>query len=132
VPNAQVSFYTATRQDVIPILSVSMADAHAYEVRSGRRITADVLAAYWSDLFTDFRSAALGDPPRRLRALHAGDSLVLLGQALARAKAAGDGIGDVTPVLPASVQHHLARLAVAVPADYDRPRQTPAPASEGP
>ena len=115
-----VVFRGAVTHQRITVLEVSAADARAYELRSGRQVTRGVLAAYWADLLSDFGAIAMGRRPSRTLALHDGDALGVLYQALRSSVGQGGGLRAAAELLPSSVKHHLERLASAVPIDYDR------------
>ena len=116
---ATVAFRGGPGQQTLAVLTVTAGDAQAYERRSGRRVDPNLLAAYWADLLTDFWAINLGKPPSRLLALHDGDSLGLLYQALKNTEDEGGlRIEEAAKRLTSSVQHHLERLASAVPSDY--------------
>lgn len=51
-------------RDVL-IITVSASDAIAYDVRSERRVSADLLALYWSALLSDYRTIAYERQPPR-------------------------------------------------------------------
>jgi hypothetical protein len=47
-------------------------------------VTPDLLARYWADLLSDFGAVSRGERPERLLALHEGEALAVLREALAR------------------------------------------------
>ncbi len=103
------------------ILAVFSHDAIAYDVRSERRVTTDLLAMYWSALLNDYWTIAFQrQPPERLRRLHRGEALMLL-YAVVRNIPDDEEFSLINRVqqLPRSVQKHLERLASAVPDDFD-------------
>jgi len=110
---------TGTSRSII-VVSVSARDASAYQRRSGRRVTPDLLAAYWSDLLADYWSLALdGCPPDRLANLHDGEALQELYDMLDVSIAnKADRLSGAFQSLPNKEQEHLLRLAVSVPGDY--------------
>ncbi len=119
-PAGSVVFRPASGQRDIAVLAVSAADAHAYQLRSGRIVTREILAAYWSDLLSDFWALSFGRPPRRTMALHDGEALGVLFEALERSPGGSEGrLRAAAEWLPRSTRHHLERLAAAVPIDYD-------------
>ena len=103
------------------IVAVSHSDANAYDVRSERRVTTDLLAIYWSALLNDYWTIAFQrQPPERLRHLHRGEALMLL-YAVVRNIPDDEEFSLIRGAkqLPRSVQTHLERLALAVPDDFD-------------
>ncbi len=115
-----VVFQGMSTHQRITVLEISAADARAYELRSGRQVSRDLLAAYWADLLTDFGAIAKGRRPSRTLALHDGDALGVLFEALRSSGGQGGGLRAAAELLPSSVKHHLERLTAAVPIDYDR------------
>lgn len=111
---------TGTRQTVM-IVSVSARDANTYQRRSGRRVTPDLLAAYWSDLLTDYWSIALGNrPPERLAMLHEGEALQeLYGSLDTSISNEADRLTGAFQSLPKQEQDHLLQLAVSIPRDFN-------------
>ena len=105
----------------VTVVSVSTRDASAYQRRSGRRVTADLLAAYWSDLLTDYWSLALeGQPPVRLAALHEGEALQELYDGLDKSIGNdADRLSGAFLSLPKQERDHLLQLAVSVPRDFN-------------
>lgn len=107
------------KPDVL-IAVVSGSDAIAYDVRSERRVTTDLLAMYWAALLNDYWTIAFErQPPERLRHLHRGEALMLL-YAVIRNTPDDEEFSLVGGVqqLPKSIQAHLERLALAVPDDF--------------
>lgn len=105
----------------VSIIGVFSHDAIAYDVRSERRVTTDLLAMYWSALLNDYWTIAFQrQPPERLRHLHRGEALMLL-YAVVRNIPDDEEFSLIRRVqqLPRSVQQHLERLALAVPDDFD-------------
>ena len=105
----------------VSIIAVSGSDAIAYDVRSERRVTTDLLAMYWSALLNDYWTIAFQrQPPERLRRLHRGEALMLL-YAVIRNTPDDEEFSLIRGVqqLPQSVRTHLERLALAVPDDFD-------------
>ena len=104
--------------DVV-IASVSTRDARAYQRRSGRSVHPGLLAAYWSDLLSDYWSIAiLGEPPRRLIGLHEGEALRTL---FGLQETSGDGTRPFTAAvqsLSSPVRDHLLLLAGTVPRGF--------------
>ncbi len=106
------------KQQMIRVLTVSARDAHAYELRSGRSVTPDLLARYWADLFSDFWAVAHSEPPERLLALHEGEALGVLREALAQLDEPDGTLRAAAELVPSSTRHHLQRLARTVPVEY--------------
>ena len=108
-------------RDVV-IVSISARDARAYQTRSGRPVRPALLAAYWSDLLSDYWSiAVLGEPPRQLVGLHEGEAL----QTLFRLRGTG-GEGKrpfkaAVQSLPRPARDHLSQLAGTVPRGFSAP-----------
>ncbi len=102
------------------IISVSKEDAHAYQRRSGRHISQDLLAAYWSDLLSDYWALAFGgQQPERLAKLHEGGALQDLYERLDKSDTAGEHrLSRAFQSLPKQEQDHLLKLAVSVPDDF--------------
>ncbi len=118
---AQVVFRAGTAegtQQTILVLKVSTGDARAYELRSGRGVTPDLLARYWADLLSDFGAVSRGERPERLLALHEGEALAVLREALARLGEPDRTLGAAAEGVPSSTRHHLLRLAQTVPMEY--------------
>ena len=118
---AQVVFHAGTdarKQQMIRVLTVSAGDARAYELRSGRSVTPDLLARYWADLLSDFWAVAHGEPPERLLALHEGEALGVLREALAQLDESDGTLRAAVELVPSSTRHHLQRLARTVPMEY--------------
>ncbi len=118
---AQVVFRAGadeTKQQMIRVVTVSAGDARAYELRSGRSVTPDLLANYWADLFSDFWAVAHGEPPERLLALHEGEALGVLREALAQLDEPDGTLRAAAELVPSSTRHHLQRLAQTVPMEY--------------
>ncbi len=118
---AQVVFRAGSderKQQMIRVLTVSAGDARAYELRSGRSVTPDLLARYWADLFSDFWAVAHGEAPERLLALHEGQALGVLREALAQLDEPDGTLRAAAERVPSSTRHHLQRLARTVPMEY--------------
>ena len=107
-----------TKQQMIRVLTVSARDARAYELRSGRSVTPDLLAMYWADLLSDFWAVTHGEPPKRLLTLHEGEALRVLREALAQLDEPDGTLGAAAELVPSSTRHHLQRLARTVPVEY--------------
>ena len=116
-----VMFTAAGSGRTFIIVSVSPRDASAYQRRSGRRVTPDLLAAYWSDLLTDYWSLALGSrPPDRLATLHEGEALQELYDGLDKSISNdADRLTGAFQSLPKQERDHLLQLAVSVPRDFN-------------
>jgi hypothetical protein len=118
---AQVVFHARadeSEQQFIQVLTVSAGDARAYELRSGRSVTPDLLARYWADLFSDFWAVAHGEPPERLLAIHHGEALGVLREAFVQLDEPDGTLRAAAELVPSSTRHHLQRLAKAVPVEY--------------
>ncbi len=120
VSGSQVVFRAGAdgKQQTIRMLTVSAGDARAYELRSGRSVTPDLLAMYWADLFSDFWAVAHGEPPEQLRALHEGEALGVFHEALVSLDGPDGALRAAVELLPSSTRHHLQRLARTVPMEY--------------
>ena len=117
----QVVFRAGTDQETqqtILVLKVSTGDAIAYERRSGRGVTPDLLARYWADLLSDFGAVSRGETPKRLLALHEGEALAVLREAFAHLGEGDRTLGAAAEGVPSSTRHHLLRLAQTVPMEY--------------
>ena len=116
-----VVFQDDARTLDVLIVAVSGSDANAYDSRSERRVTTELLAIYWSALLNDYWTIAFQrQPPERLRRLHRGEALMLL-YAVVRNMPDSEEFSLIRGIqqLPQSVQSHLERLALAVPDDFD-------------
>ena len=115
-----VMFTTIGTTRTVIVVSVSAQDASAYQRRSGRQVTPDLLAAYWSDLLTDYWSLALdGRPPVRLANLHEGEALQELYDVLDMSiQNNADRLTVAFKALPKQERDHLSQLAVSVPRDF--------------
>jgi len=102
------------------IVTISAQDARAYHRRSGRHVSQDLLAAYWSDLLTDYWALSLGgQPPERLTKLHEGGALQELYEGLDKAvNTDADRLSRAFQALPKQERDHLLKLAVSVPSDF--------------
>ena len=103
------------------ILTVSKQDANAYERRSGHRITTNLLAAYWSDLLSDYWSLTLNHrSPTRLVKLHEGEALLKLYSGSNNSVHRGDTANITTAyqALTNQQREHLLHLAETVPKDF--------------
>ncbi len=118
---AKVVMYQGAGIREVPIVTVNRRDAYAYDVRSERRVTSDLLAAYWAALLNDYWAIAfLQRPPTRLTNLHRGDALVLLFELVYRTGFDEPvNLGLVAQQLPGAILGHLERLAQAIPDDFD-------------
>lgn len=132
VAGSDAVMFTATRTTrTVIVVSVSAQDASTYQRRSGRRVTPDLLAAYWSDLLTDYWSLALdGRPPVRLAKLHEGEALQELYDGLDTSiKDDAERLAGAFQSLPKQEREHLLRLATSVPRDFkatdEHARETP-------
>ncbi len=101
------------------IASVTGRDADAYQRRSGRRVTPDLLAEYWAALLNDYWSIyVLARPPRRLVGLHEGEALESLYQAVKQAAEGAKAVESAVQQLPRAALQHLERLAAVVPVEF--------------
>ena len=116
-----VVFHSRDPLSTVVILSVTVQDAHTYQKRSGRRVTSDLLAAYWSLLLADFWSiAVIGEPPTRLLHLHEGEVLrTLYDRVASLANSETPMLGAATQSLSRLERDHLLRLATTVPREFD-------------
>jgi hypothetical protein len=112
-----VILYEPEEGTVHPVLSVTGADAVAFQRRSNRvDLDAAILAAYWSSLLDDIWSVAFrGEEPQRLSGLHDSDALRLLFDLTVTT---GDDLGSAVARMPSEVQHHLEELIHTVPSDF--------------
>lgn len=119
--NDTVVFRDAAGTQELPIVTVSMSDAIAYDVRSESSVTTDLLAMYWSALLSDYWTIAFDRmPPERLRHLHRGEALLLLYSVVRNMPLdTSFSLHRGVQRLPQSIQQHLDRLAYAVPYDFD-------------
>ena len=107
----------------LPIITVNHRDVFAYDVRSERRVTLDLLTHYWIALLNDYWAIAFRNrPPDRLAEVHRGDALMLLFNIV------NEGTGKeprsltlAVQQLPGPIRSHLERLATAVPGDFNAP-----------
>ncbi len=116
-----VMFTVPGTTQTVMVVSVSAQDASAYQRRSGRRVTPDLLASYWSDLLTDYWSIALGGrPPDRLSMLHEGEALQELYESLDTSiDNDADRLTSAFQSLPKQERDHLLQLAVSVPRNFN-------------
>lgn len=116
-----VMFYRENTKIPTTILNVSHADAKAYQRRSGRTVSPALLAAYWSDLLSDYWTIATNRAtPLKLAELHDGEALnALHEQWSASAKAGPVALSEATRLLPRQTQQHLLQLATTVPRDFE-------------
>ena len=119
-----VVFRPNPSQEEVRVLSVTRRDARAYGIRSGRRVTPDLLAAYWSALLNDYWAIAFEQtPPSRTVSIHEGEALTKLYQAVVRSSENGaQNLGSVAQQLPRDARRHLDRLAAVVPVDFSEER----------
>ena len=115
-----VMFYGRNTYRPMMILKISHVDAHAYQQRSGRAVSPTLLAAYWSDLLSDYWSIAVnGATPTRLSDLHEGEALeALYEQWKTSSETETARLADAARLLPGQEQKHLLRLATTVPHDF--------------
>jgi len=115
-----VMFYGRDSDVPVTILNVSQSDAIAYQRRSGRAVTPAVLAAYWSDLLSDYWSIVINQSaPERLSDLHEGEVLQSLYEQWEISSVTESAkLEDAVQLLPRQQQQHLRRLAITVPHDF--------------
>ena len=102
---AEVVVYHGPELREVAIVTANRHDAHAYDVRSERRVTS------WAITF-------LQQLPKRLTNLHRGDALVLLFELVYRTGFDEPvNLGLAARQLPSAILGHLERLALAVPDD---------------
>lgn len=120
VGHGMVVFYGKNVQNPMIILKVSDSDALAYQQRSGRKVTPALLAAYWSDLLSDYWAIVVNKAaPARLSGLHEGEALDSLFEQWEKSRKAGSArLGDTARLLPRQMQQHLLQLATTVPHDF--------------
>ncbi len=106
----------------IVIVSVSAEDAYTYQLRSGRQVTTELLAAYWSALLSDYWSILIANqPPARLLGLYDGAALQVLYDRWVASSASDDYSKLTMTLLSLSNQQreHLLRLATWMPRDFN-------------
>jgi len=115
-----VVFYGKSNQRPVVVLSVTSEDATAYQRRSGRAVKPALLAAYWSDLLSDYWSVVVDKTaPVRLAGLHEGEALdALLVQWGKTSETEEARLLDAALLLPRQTQQHLLQLATTVPHDF--------------
>ena len=118
---AELVVYHSADLRELPIITVSRHDVAAYDVRSERRVTADLLASYWAALLNDYWAITFQRrAPSRLVNLHRGDALTLLFEVVNRTGPDEPlNLGAAVQRLPGAIQSHLERLATTVPDDFD-------------
>jgi hypothetical protein len=122
-----VMFFERRGAHAVVIVSVSEDDAYTYQRRSGRRVTPELLSAYWSALLSDYWSIAIADKsPAMLTGIHEGEALQALYDRLTtsgsndRSKLKG-----ILESLPQQQQEHLLRLSTGVPHEFMPFHSTP-------
>lgn len=115
-----IMFYPNGADNPLIILNVSRSDASAYQLRSGRKVTPEQLAAYWSDLLSDYWSIVINSvAPDRLADLHEGEVLKALHEQWQKSNETESAqLADAAQLLPRPQQQHLLRLAMTVPRDF--------------
>lgn len=115
----QVVYHSVTLRE-LSIVTLNSQDIYAYDVRSERRVTADVLASYWAALLNDYWAIAVQNrAPMRLVNLHRGAALNLLFEIVNSTDAKQQGsLAPAIEQLPVEIQGQLKRLATAVPDDF--------------
>jgi len=115
-----VVYHSADLHEV-PIITLNLQDVNAYDARSERRVTSDLLASYWAALFNDYWAITLQHrSPSRLVNLHRGGALKRLNEVV-NSTASNEqlNLGLAVQQLPAAMQRQLESLATAVPDDFD-------------
>lgn len=117
---SSIEFHGEKIHSPLIILKVTTADAYAYQRRSGRTLTPDILAAYWSDLLSDYWSITINKvAPTRLAGLHEGEALIALHEQWTSLSSTSTAqLADAAQRLPRQEQQHLLHLATTVPRDY--------------
>jgi len=115
----QVVYHSAKLREV-PIITLDRQDIDDYGIRSKRRITAEVLAAYWAALLNDYWAISVQHrAPSRLVNLRDGAALK---QFFERVHATDAGqeknAGLADQQMQPELRQQLERLASAVPDDY--------------
>lgn len=115
-----VMFYGQNASQPIYILNISTADAYAYQLRSSRKVTPTLLAAYWSRLLTDYWSITVNDVnPVQLSDVHEGEALKNLYQQWIKPPVIPTArLQDAAQLLSSQTQQHLQHLATRVPRDF--------------
>ena len=115
-----VMFYASNMHAPRMIMKVSDSDAKAYQRRSGRAVSPNLLAAYWSDLLSDYWSIVISkSSPARLSDLHEGEALTALHEQWKSSSEMDTArLTDAVQLLPRQQQQHLLRLAATVPHDF--------------
>jgi len=116
-----VVFYGREPLRNIIIVSITQQDARAYQQRSGRRVTPELLASYWSDLLSDYWSVAItGEPPTRLTRYHEGEALQALYESLTTSGGTDAvELADALKSFPRQEFNHLSKLATTIPREFD-------------
>lgn len=116
----QVVYHSVSLREV-PIITLDRQDIDAYDRRSDRRVTSEVLASYWAALLNDYWAIAVQHrPPSRLVSLHRGAALKLLFEVVHAEDAEQQGYSKMAfEQLPADKRKHLRGLATAVPEDFN-------------
>jgi hypothetical protein len=122
-----VMFFDRHGAHAVVIVSVSEDDAYTYERRSARKVTPELLSAYWSALLSDYWSIAIADEsPAKLTNIHEGEALQALHDRLTASGTENrpklEGILDS---LSQQQQEHLLRLSTGIPHEFTPPHGTP-------
>ncbi len=116
-----VVFFGRDPMRSVNIVTISQQDARAYQKRSGRWVTPELLANYWSDLLSDYWSVAItGEPPTRLTRYHEGEALQTLYESLTTPGVTdADQFANALKSFPHQELNHLAKLATTIPHEFD-------------
>ncbi len=115
----QIVYHSVTLRE-LPIITLEVQDIYAYDVRSARSVTSDVLASYWAALLNDYWAISVQHrPPSRLVNLNRGAALKLLFDTFNATDFDQQGNFDVAiEQLPVEIRRQLVRLATTVPDDF--------------
>lgn len=115
----QVVYHSAKLRE-IPIITLDRQDTDDYGMRSKRRITAEVLAAYWAALLNDYWAIAVQHrAPSRLVKLRDGVALKDFFERVHTTDAGQDASVELAgEQLQPELRQQLERLASTVPDDY--------------
>jgi hypothetical protein len=116
----QVVYHSVSLRE-LPVITLDRRDIDAYDERSDRPVTSNVLASYWAALLNDYWAIAVQHrPPSRLVSLHRGAALKLLFEVVHAEDAEQQGHAKMAfEQLPAEKRKHLQGLATAVPEDFN-------------
>ena len=105
------------------LLRVTRADAAAYSRRSGRAVSQEILAEWWTALLKDFIAVLFIDQaPQVVTSTHAGQALLEIRSRLSQldgsSGSADERVQRVTAALPLEVRELLRSLAFSVPDEF--------------